>query len=173
VRRMFTVLAVVLLGVAIAPTPAHAADTVWKVINDRSDRCLDQDYSGGTPHATIQAWLCLNPGDNQRWILHPLGGSRYTLKNVRSGQCLDQDWSGGVVHYNITAHACNGQINQQLDIQWFASQPSHAYMYAPLSDNAQQHCLDQSWSGGVQHPTVSFYTCLNQTNQVWVFVSAE
>jgi hypothetical protein len=34
-------------------------------------KCLDQDYTGGRPHPTVNAWQCWNPATaNQRWILN-------------------------------------------------------------------------------------------------------
>ena len=171
-RRLLTVLAIAVLGLTLVQAPAYAADLVYKIINDRSDRCLDQDYTGGSPHATVQVWNCINPGDNQKWKLHAVGGSSdYQLINVRSHQCLDQDYSGGTVHLKVTAHACNDGLNQMFKVVW-DSVAVTARIEVPLSPDAYPYCLDQDYSGGMQHSTLLVYRCNGGSNQTWVMVDA-
>lgn len=132
-RIVFNLLAVLL--VIWPAAPASADDNPpgrMRLTNVESDKCLDQDYSGGVPHATVQAWQCITGGTNQYWevtqgiIIHtgPLPGPEdntvHRLKNVRSGQCLDQNYTSGVEHRDVIAFTCRGNAdtNPSLNQYW-------------------------------------------------------
>ena len=168
-RRLFTVLAAVVLGVTLAPTAAHAATydgPITRIINDRSDRCLDQDYTGGTAHPTVLVWVC-NGGTNQQWRVTSQGNGWFTVRNVRSGQCLDQADPASGTTLRVQAYKCNGLLNQQWRLRWLADVGVWAYIQAPLTTDSNSKCLDQDYSGGTQHSNVLLYTCNQQTNQTW------
>jgi hypothetical protein len=166
VRRLFTALAIVVLGLTSMQTPALAADPIYRIVNLASADCLDQDYTGGTPHATMDVWQCLNPGDNQKWRLHAVTSTVSNIINVRSGQCLDQDYSGQTIHLKVTAHQCNGGNNQTFVVSWDPS--SHnARIFVPLSPDGRLYCLDQDYSGGQPHSGLLVYLCNGGNNQKW------
>jgi Ricin-type beta-trefoil lectin domain-like len=168
-RRLFTVLAAVLLGVTLTPTAAFA-DTydgpIARIINDRSDRCLDQDYSGGTAHPTVLVWICNNQ-TNQQWRVTPQGRYYYTIRNVRSGKCLDQANPSTGPTLKLQVYTCNGGLNQRFEMTWFNGAGVWTDIEAYFSTDAYPKCLDQDYSGGTMHSNVLLYTCNRQTNQTW------
>jgi hypothetical protein len=76
----------VVLGAVIAPGVAYA-DTydgpVERIVNDRSDRCLDQDWSDGVAHSDPLAWVC-STAVNQQWRVTSQGNGYFTIRNVRT-----------------------------------------------------------------------------------------
>ena len=168
-RRLFTVLAAILLGVTIAPTAAHA-DTyngpIARIINDRSDRCLDQDFSAAGTRSTVLVWTCNNQ-TNQQWRVTPQGNSWYTVRNVRSGHCLDQANPSTGPTLKVQAYPCNGGLNQRWRMTWLNGGALWAEIEAYYSTDAYPKCLDQDYSGGTMHANVLLYGCNGQLNQRW------
>ena len=152
------VFAVILLG---SPAPASAA--AEQLVNQRSGMCLDQDYTGGTPHSTPLAWRCLGNA-NQNWDLQLIsvgsGPGVYRIVNQRSGQCLDQDFTGGTPHSRVLVWPCNGGGNQH----WELVLNQGGYR---LRNILSGNCLDQDYTGGQPRSTVLAWTCNNQQNQRW------
>lgn len=57
---------------AVPAGTAHAATIYYRIINAKSDMCLNQNYSGGVPHHEIYAWAdtYIPPAaENSEWIL--------------------------------------------------------------------------------------------------------
>jgi hypothetical protein len=167
-----TVAVLALLAGSVATAEAGRAEQAGEVstqaisgpytlVNQRSQLCLDQDYSGGAPHTAILAWPC-NRGSNQDWYWDNLGDGTVRMINARSGQCLDQDYSGGSPHYAVLAWNCNGGANQLWRPYY---QPNeNTYLYVNV---ASGWVLDQDYTGGVQHSAVLAVPYNGGLNQFW------
>ena len=106
-----TLVVVGFAGPAAAAIPPN--DTTYMLVNDKSARCLDQNYSGGNAHSDVIAYAC-GVDDNQKWtIWYDTGKGKYAIVNDASLKCLDQDYSGGTMHTGILAYTC--QPNSQLE----------------------------------------------------------
>src|SRR5947208_5531712 len=53
-----TMTALVVVGGADPAAASPPANGYYMLVNDKSGRCLDQDYSGGTQHRDVLAWTC-------------------------------------------------------------------------------------------------------------------
>jgi hypothetical protein len=163
VRKLVAALAVLVVALLGTPAPASAADDFTTLVNQRSGLCLDQDYTGGTPHSTPLAWRCLN-NSNQQWNLKLISTNSnpgvYRIINKRSGQCLDQDFTGGTPHSRVLVWTCNGNGNQH----WELVLNNGGYR---LRNILSGKCLDQDYTGGVARSKVLAWTCNDQANQRW------
>ncbi|GIJ48701.1 hypothetical protein Val02_55870 [Virgisporangium aliadipatigenens] len=162
----FLVMSLFTVGVVAAtPSPA-SADTlqgIYKLVNDRSDKCLDQSWTGGTEDKNVQAYVCSNPGTNQQWKWVTTGDGRIYFINVRSNKCLDQSYSGGTADREVIAYPCNGNANQY----WRLVNLSGSTF--SLQNTRSGQCLDQSWSGGTEDRAVIAYACDgSKLNQKWI-----
>lgn len=103
-----------------------------------------------------------------------LASTPIQLHNARSGDCLDQDYSYGRPHITATAQRCNGGANQT----WIAVPaqdqpdlnlpPGERALRILWLNGASRYCLDQDFTGGVPHPTVTVQTCNGGASQAWV-----
>ncbi|MEV6299978.1 RICIN domain-containing protein [Actinoplanes sp. NPDC051861] len=51
---------------AAPPTPSLAADGFYKIVNDRTQKCVDVPSASHASGVFLQQWTC-HGGDNQRW----------------------------------------------------------------------------------------------------------
>lgn len=147
-------------GQALA-APVRYGPFTW--INLASGSCLDQDYTGNTPHARVLAWPC-SSARNQRWYFDDYGDGTMKLVNARSGHCLDQNYSNGVEHVDIFAWPCNTALNQRW-VAWTFNVGTGVY-YQFENYRSAKH-LDQDYSDNVAHSRVIAYPFTNRTNQTW------
>jgi hypothetical protein len=161
--------ATVVVTTASPALAAVPADGYYKILNDLSGQCLDQDYTGGTPNQPVLAWPC-NGGANQVW--RKLGGDDYfVFINSRSQQCLNQDYSNNKEHSNVIAYGCHEFPNEQWNVWWDTGRGAWV-----LANGLSGKCLDQDYSGGTPHHDVLAYTCKPNsqldgvTNQHWFFI---
>src|SRR5689334_10756422 len=83
--------ALVVVGIADPAAASTPANGYYMLVNDKSGRCLDQDYSGGTQHRDVLGWTCAVGSTNQHWRKVDVsgGGGWFQLINEKSGKCLN------------------------------------------------------------------------------------
>lgn len=92
------------LGAWVSQVTAPAAATIT---SKASGQCLDQDWSNGREHPTVNAWTCWTPNQsNQQWKLSWLSRDTVQVVNARSAKCLDQDYTNGQPHPAVNAWQC-------------------------------------------------------------------
>jgi Ricin-type beta-trefoil lectin domain-like len=145
------------------------------LVNDKSARCLDQDYSDNTQHRDVLAWPCNVGALNQRWRKVQVTGDWFHLVNVRSGKCLNQDYSNNTEHSNVIAYTCDA--GSFLNDVWYSYYDTGKGKWA-IGNLQSNKCLDQDYSGGTMHTNILAYKCqpnsqLQTTisNQLWWFDS--
>lgn len=168
-----TTLAVV--GFADPAAASPPADGIYMLLNDKSSRCLDQDYSDNREHQDVLAWGCNVGALNQRWRKLTVTGDLFYLINERSHKCLNQDYSQGREHSNVIAYTCdNGTGDNQF---WYPYYDTGKRKWA-IGNALSNKCLDQDYSNGQMHTNIIAYKCqpnsqLETTisNQLWWFES--
>lgn len=157
-RRILAVLALLAAASIIVPaTAANAAVQYYRIVNAMSDTCLNQDYSGGGPHADVLAWTCTSPTDpaaNEQWRFVDVGNlGNIEIINKATGKCLNQDYSGGqansdVIVYTCSANYANGLWHRRYD-------DSNGTVFYDNGESGSP--LNQDYSGGVAHHDVLVY----------------
>jgi hypothetical protein len=177
-RRLLV--AVILAAVAFIAAPATGASAAglpyytgpYRLINQKSGMCLNQDKSGGTLQATLLAWPCSStPAANEKWYEVFVDGElRVQLQNVDSGQCVNQNFSGGAEHSDVIAYSCSWSYGNGL---WY---PVNVGTSVYEFENGMTYkCLNQDYSGGTWHHTMLAWSCVNgqhATNNDWRLVPA-
>ena len=169
-RRCIALLVFMVGAFLVVPATAASAFSIdgpgpYRIINQKSGQCLNQDYSGGTAHPTVLAWPCTSTlALNEKWWLRPGPVSGYyQVENAASHQCLNQDFSGNVEHDNVIAYACSNEYYNGL---WTRSPVG---LDDRLLNGATRKCLNQNYSGGAPHHDILAYACVNATNNNWIF----
>lgn len=150
---------------AVPTTPQPAAQgllaTGWHYFtNNATSDCLDQDYSGGTPHADVLSYPC-NHDTNESWNVMLNDDGTYSLTNAATGECLNQDYYGGSPHAQVIAYPCGPNQNQN----WRAVEINGSIF---LQNEQSGYCLDQDYSGNVAHTDVIAYSpCNFAANEGW------
>jgi hypothetical protein len=147
-------------AVQVVAAPVRLGPYTW--VNERSGKCLDQNYSGGVPHSNVLAWPC-NGARNQLWYYDVYANGIVRFVNARSGQCLDQKYTGGVEYPDVLAWPCSAATNQN----W------REFIYTDGTFRFQNvrsgKYLDQDYSGGVEHSRVIAFTNKPTVlNQYWI-----
>ncbi|RSM41400.1 hypothetical protein DMA12_24030 [Amycolatopsis balhimycina DSM 5908] len=133
-----------------------------------SGQCLDQDWTDGQEHPTVNAWQCWTPtSDNQKWTATWTARDTVQIVNSLSGKCLDQDYTGGQPHPPVNAWQCwTPPAGNQ---QWIV-QPHYDDGTVTLVNKLSGQCLDQDYTNGQPHPAINAWQCwtTNQPNQRWI-----
>ncbi|WP_189213704.1 RICIN domain-containing protein [Actinokineospora fastidiosa] len=147
-------------GTASKDVGAQEVYYTWR--NWLTNKCLDQNWSGGVNRHTAIAYNC-HGGDNQYWQLEWLGTNIYRVRNFGSGECLHQKYDGSTPTTTVQVLACTDAnwINQRWRVtEW----NDGSYTFKNVRS---EWFLDQSFSGGVERQEVVAYPFNGGANQYW------
>jgi len=137
------------------PNGGGISQTTWySVINQNSNKCVD-DKDGGTANGSIvQQWACFAGSVNQGWLFVDVGGGYYRVMS-RKAQSLGWDVSGVSTADSAKVHlwAYGGGNNQQ----WQAQSLGNGY-YRFIARHSGK-CLDVPGSSTADGVQLQQYTC--------------
>ncbi|MEU8639649.1 trypsin-like serine protease [Amycolatopsis sp. NPDC048633] len=153
------------LGAWVAQVTAPVAAGI---VGKASGQCLDQDWSNGQAHPTLNAWQCWTPSEtNQQWKVTWVSGDTVSIVNARSGECLDQDYTGQQPHPTVNVWQCWTPLGAN---QTWTVRPHYEDGTVSLVNKRSGQCLDQDYTGQQPHPAVNAWQCWDPAtaNQRWI-----
>jgi hypothetical protein len=150
-----------------ASAPASANDPVYAMHNFGNSMCLQPINGTQDAGAEVVQEPC-NSSTEQRWVFHPLGGTKYRIENEHSLRCLDA--AGGATNGTpVVQWPCASISNQTWDTGvTLAGFPILATVKSRISGTTS-HCLDVP-GGQLSMPglAIQIWGC-NRTNaQNWI-----
>lgn len=153
---------------ALAVPGAAAEPDYWsRVLNWRSQKCLEQSWENGSEQPDIRVATCTG-AENQQWTYTRVGSSYTiaTVRNKKSGKCLEQVYVNGVEQPDVKAAVCTGSLNQQwrtAQAEWYVT----GYFMENVSSGKE---LQQSYLNNTQQSVVNVAETnpwSDYRNQVW------
>jgi len=164
-RKVLTFLAGIATTLAVAATPAHAANpqiTYFLVVNQNSGKCMDLDGGSQADGAPIIQWAC-HGGVNQQWRPMLRGRGFFEVAVAQSGKCLavkDASLDNGA---DIVQMPCGGYKGNQL---WYLL--PFGPDYQTIRNLGSGKCLDVRDVSKDDGAAIQQWDCHGGPNQQWV-----
>lgn len=153
-----------IVAVGYTPTPPPSGPTpgvTYKLVNETSGLCLDDQYSATAPGSTVWQYTC-NGTNAQSWTVQDAGNGYFTITNQQSGLVLDDKYSATAPGSTVWQYTANGSSAQN----WSFTPISNGYFI--ITNQASGLLLDDEHSATASGSTVWLYTATGTNAQNWL-----